>query len=161
MKISKRTRLVSLIAATGAAATAVTMALTTTPAQGTPSTGTGTTTLLSRATLANQTILNTRAVQLHTFQPVDVAVFHSVVEAGWTSGWHSHPGPVLVAVKSGSLQFKTANCATTTVTAGQVYPEGAGVPIKATALTAAEWYTTMLIPAGAKPRNDQPGACGS
>jgi hypothetical protein len=129
-------------------------------AHGTPSTGTGTTTLLSRATIADQTIVNTEAVQLHTFLPTDVATFHSVVDAGWTSGWHSHHGPVLVAISSGSLRITSGDCSSTTVSANQVFVERPGIHYQATALSAAEWYTTMLMPAGAMPKMDEPGACG-
>jgi hypothetical protein len=142
------------------AVSAVAVVLANPAAHGTPSTGTGTTTLLSRGTIADQTIINTEAVQLHTFLPTDVAVFHSVVDAGWTSGWHSHHGPVLVAVKSGSLRITTGACSSVTLTAGNVYVERPGVHYQGTALTAAEWYTTMLLPAGAMPKMDQPGACG-
>ena len=38
----------------------------------------------------------------------DIAVSNVVVAPGGSSGWHSHPGPVLVVVKTGTITFYRA-----------------------------------------------------
>jgi quercetin dioxygenase-like cupin family protein len=45
--------------------------------------------------------------QTITFQP------------GGQSGWHSHPGPVFISVKEGTMTFYDLNCNATVVSAGQ------------------------------------------
>lgn len=47
-------------------------------------------------------------VEIKTKDPTDIAVSNVVVAAGGTSGWHSHPGPVLVVVKTGTITFYRA-----------------------------------------------------
>ena len=44
-----------------------------------------------------------------------------VFAPGGTEGWHSHPGVVMVAVKSGALTIYDTNCSKTTVTAGNAF----------------------------------------
>jgi quercetin dioxygenase-like cupin family protein len=47
------------------------------------------------------------ATQMITFQP------------GGQSGWHSHPGPVFISVKEGTMTFYDQDCNATVLTAGQ------------------------------------------
>ena len=47
------------------------------------------------------------ATQMITFQP------------GAQSGWHSHPGPVFISVKEGTMTFYDQDCNATVLTAGQ------------------------------------------
>jgi quercetin dioxygenase-like cupin family protein len=48
-----------------------------------------------------------------------------VVGPGGYTGWHSHPGLLLVSVKEGSVDFYDAKCVKRTYTAGQSFGEGA------------------------------------
>jgi len=48
-----------------------------------------------------------------------------VVGPGGYTGWHSHPGILLVTVKEGSLEFYDKDCAKHTYAAGQSFTEGA------------------------------------
>jgi quercetin dioxygenase-like cupin family protein len=48
-----------------------------------------------------------------------------VVGPGGYTGWHSHPGILLITVKEGSLEFYDKDCAKHTYTAGQSFTEGA------------------------------------
>jgi quercetin dioxygenase-like cupin family protein len=48
-----------------------------------------------------------------------------VVGPGGYTGWHSHPGILLVTVKEGSLEFYDKDCAKHTYVAGQSFTEGA------------------------------------
>jgi quercetin dioxygenase-like cupin family protein len=49
---------------------------------------------------------------------VDIIEHGLVFVPGGTEGWHSHPGVVAAAVKSGTLTIYDTNCSKTTVTAG-------------------------------------------
>jgi hypothetical protein len=92
------------------------------------------------------------------------------IAAGGTTGWHSHPGPVLVTVKSGSLTVVYANdssCEGTTYTAGQSFIDFGKANIH-TALNKGpvptELWATYIVPgaAGTTPfRIDaaSPGTC--
>ena len=44
-------------------------------------------------------------VKLQTQGPIEVAVQRVVVQPGGTLGWHSHPGPTLVTILSGTMSF--------------------------------------------------------
>src|SRR4029450_2359222 len=44
--------------------------------------------------------------------------------SGYT-GWHSHPGLLLITMKEGSVDFYNKDCSKTTYTAGQSFSEGA------------------------------------
>src|SRR6267142_3687582 len=48
-----------------------------------------------------------------------------VVGPGGYTGWHSHPGLLLITVKEGSLEFYDKECAKHTYGAGQSFTEGA------------------------------------
>ena len=54
---------------------------------------------------------NGSEVELRTKGPIDVAVQRIAVDPGETFGWHSHPGPTIVTVKSGTLTlYHDENC---------------------------------------------------
>ncbi|HKC81825.1 MAG TPA: hypothetical protein VKB91_11570 [Gemmatimonadaceae bacterium] len=44
-------------------------------------------------------------VEIKAKDNTDIAVSNVVVAPGGSSGWHSHPGPVLVIVKTGTITF--------------------------------------------------------
>jgi hypothetical protein len=72
---------------------------------------------------------------------------------GFSSGWHIHPGPVLVAMSAtsaGSLTLYDERCRPTTIAANQAYIETPNSPILARNESAgnAEWVTTMILPIG-------------
>jgi hypothetical protein len=47
-------------------------------------------------------------VEIQAKDSTDIAMSTAVVGVGGTSGWHSHPGPVLVIVKTGAITFYRA-----------------------------------------------------
>ena len=47
-------------------------------------------------------------VEIKAKDSTDFAVSNVVVAPGGTSGWHSHPGPVIVVVKTGTITFYRA-----------------------------------------------------
>jgi quercetin dioxygenase-like cupin family protein len=92
--------------------------------------------------------------------PRDAAIFQITQGVGGHSGWHSHPGPALVIVKSGELTLQQAmDCSSRTYTAGQAVVEPAGhVHIaRNTGDTTLElWVTFLDVPFGAPTRIDEP-----
>ena len=62
-------------------------------------------------------------VKLQTSGPIELAVQRIVAIPGATFGWHSHPGPTLVTVLSGTLSFYHAEDCTDRInyTAGQSF----------------------------------------
>lgn len=62
-------------------------------------------------------------VKLHTKGPIEVAYQRIVAVPGATFGWHSHPGPTIVTVLSGTLSFYHAEDCTHRInyTAGQSF----------------------------------------
>ena len=92
----------------------------------------------------------------------DVAVQTIVFQPGGQSGWHSHPGPVFITVKSGTMTFYHADdptCTGIVKTAGQGFLDGgdnhahiarneSGAP--------AENVDVYFAPKGAAQRVDRP-----
>ena len=79
----------------------------------------------ARGTLGvDQNIHSKSGVLVKTHGSVDVATQQVVIAGGGHTGWHSHPGPVLVTVKSGALRLIYADdhaCTGTVYTAGQSF----------------------------------------
>src|ERR1043166_7533848 len=48
-----------------------------------------------------------------------------VIGPGGYSGWHSHPGLLLITMKEGSIDFYNKDCVKATYVAGQSFSEGA------------------------------------
>ena len=48
-----------------------------------------------------------------------------VIKPGGRTGWHSHPGLLLITLKDGSVDFYDKDCSKHTYTAGQSFTEGA------------------------------------
>ena len=103
-------------------------------------------------------------IKLKTQGPVDFVTQQITIGPGGTTGWHSHPGPVLVTVKAGALTLVYADdptCEGRTYTAGQSFVDR-GAETVHTALnlgtTPVELWATYLVPgtAGAPFRIDAP-----
>jgi quercetin dioxygenase-like cupin family protein len=91
----------------------------------------------------------------------DLAVSENRVRPGGHFGWHSHPGPSLVIVKSGTSTFYRGDDPTCTPhvhPAGTAYVDPGGVVHIARNEGTEELVllVTRLIPSGAAPRIDQP-----
>lgn len=97
-------------------------------------------------------------IVLLALRPTDHVVQQIVWGAGSSSGWHRHPGVVVVTVQSGTLVFYDSNCRGKTFTAGQTFWESghrAGLVRNETNADATV-YATYLVPAGAPLRIDLP-----
>jgi quercetin dioxygenase-like cupin family protein len=92
-----------------------------------------------------------------------------VIAAGGHTGWHSHPGPVVVLVKSGELTLYSADdptCTGRTFSAGQAFIDrGQGHVHLARNIGSVDtelWVTYFDVPPGGAFRIDaaDPGTCG-
>ena len=80
-------------------------------------------TLTSRATLSDTVDVGTGAIKFKTKRAVDFVTATVNFDAPSSSGWHSHPGIVLVSVVSGSVVFYDSNCVATVHPAGSSFVE--------------------------------------
>jgi hypothetical protein len=123
-------------------------------------------TLLARGTYGAFTVETEGAVPLEmkTTASVDVVVRKHSYNPGGYTGWHTHPGPVLITVTKGAVEFIEADtCESKIVTAGQGYVDtGHGhYGRNASATEPAEDHTVIFAPVGAPFRGELPaGLCG-
>jgi len=87
------------------------------------------------------------------------------VAPGGFVGWHSHPGPVLVVVKSGTFRSVQTDCSYKDYAAGQVYvDQGAGHvhnAVNPSSSVNLEISITYLAPPGVPLRDEaDPISCG-
>ena len=93
----------------------------------------------------------------------EVVVQEVTLGPGGTTGWHSHPGPVIVVVKQGTLTYVRADggvCTSTAYAAGKAFVD----PGQGHAHTAFNFGTENLVlyatyfdvPVGGSPRIDVP-----
>jgi hypothetical protein len=114
-------------------------------------------------------------LRMEARQKTDVAVVRATLEPGGSTGWHGHPGPSMVVVKTGALTMREAThrergqqhgigrggrrrCSEETFPAGSsfVHPEHEHEFVNKTDVVA-EFYVIYLVPAGAAPLlNDVP-----
>lgn len=95
----------------------------------------------------------TKTPNMHVNGPNDVLQSLLVFQPGAETGWHIHPGPVVVVVKSGAITETHANGCLTVHPAGSVFFETAGEVHNATNHTGsvAEVYATFISPTGTQP----------
>jgi quercetin dioxygenase-like cupin family protein len=104
---------------------------------------------------------DTWQAQLRTHGASDVYVVDNKFSPGGSTGWHSHPGPSLILVLSGTVTNYSSEdraCAGTTYSAGQGFIDPAGLvhEVRNNTTTPAEVVAVQLIPHGAARRIDQP-----
>ena len=58
-------------------------------------------------------------LEIEAKQGLTVATQQITFQPGGQSGWHSHPGPVFIAVKEGTMTFYEDDCSSRVVMAGQ------------------------------------------
>ncbi len=91
----------------------------------------------------------------------DVHVLENRIAPGGTFGWHSHPGPSIVVVKSGALTLYHADdptCTPQTVPAGSGFVDDGGDVhlVRNEGSVETVVYVTSLVPKGAARRIDEP-----
>lgn len=97
--------------------------------------------------------VNSDQVKFQTKGPTDVRVQRLDFAAGGYSGWHHHPGMVIVAVQQGQVTVTHSDCSSVTygpgLPAGSVFVESGDDPAQASSATGATVYATYVAPDGA------------
>ena len=105
---------------------------------------------------------------LHAPELLETVMQQIVIGPGGSTGWHSHPGPVVVLIKSGALTFYSSEdptCTPRTYSAGQAFIDrGQGHVHLARNLGGQNvelWATYFDVPVGGAFRLDapDPGNC--
>jgi hypothetical protein len=98
---------------------------------------------------------NSDRVKLQTKDATDVRVQRIVFDPGGYSGWHHHPGIVIVAVATGTVTFTHSDCSSKTygpgLPNGAVFVEGGDDPAQASSTTGATVYATYVAPSADPP----------
>lgn len=133
-------------------------AVSATTALATPALGGFLSTLLARGTFTTPVDANVDGVKLRTHGSIDHAVSKITLPPGSSSGWHRHPGVVLVTVQTGTLTRYSSDCSQDTFTAGQSFWEAGLQPLVVRNETHTEVinYVTFIVPTGAALRIDTP-----
>jgi quercetin dioxygenase-like cupin family protein len=117
-----------------------------------PPSGFTPTNLVPEAEIAERVHLNSDGVKFKTKGPTDVRVQRIDLAPGGRSGWHHHPGMVIVAVQSGTVTYVDSNCHAIAYGAGSpngsVFVESGDEPHEARNLTdqPATVYATFVAP---------------
>lgn len=117
----------------------------------TPGSGFKERTVIARGTLEGHFKIKLR----DSSRPGDVVVQKFVLAPGGQSGWHLHPGPAVVTVKSGELTLDQEDCSSATYSAGKVAVEPTGDVhrVRNVGTTDLEFWVTFLdIPVGSLQR---------
>ena len=114
-------------------------------------------TLLVKGAMANPVSIEGLGIHFETEGPTDVITQVVDFPAKSGSGWHAHPGLVIVRVKSGTIVFHFG-CRAETFVAGQSFTEP---PLEAglaenVSDAPAQSYATLVVPAGRAARIDTP-----
>ncbi len=156
------------------ASAAIVAALFSSVAVATPGSGVLSAPVQARATFVDPTGVkftirgpNPRVIQVNKAQ--ENVIQQIVIAPGGTTGWHSHPGPVVVLIKSGQMSFydsEDPTCTVRTYAAGQAFIDvGQGHVHIARNESATEnlelWATYFDVPPGGVFRIDapNPGTC--
>ena len=68
-----------------------------------------------------------------------------ITAGDFDSGWHTHPGLVVVQIQKGSLSYTSASCQTKTYSAGDTFIEVANVPARVVGLGELAFTATFII----------------
>lgn len=137
----------------GAAVTALTVALIPAgPAGATPGSG-ASSTIVAEGTTGDRVTVDASGQTEVVYQRV-------TIQPGGYTGWHSHPGPLLVVVESGTLTHYDEHCGVETYTAGQAFVEVPGHEHvhmgENLGPVAVVLDVTYVVPAGSSLRVDAP-----
>ena len=111
---------------------------------------------LARATTAERVNIKT-----HPHDMTDIVVQEVTLQPGGYTGWHYHPGPILVAVKAGTITLYDADdpsCTPSRVNAGSAFMEEPGHVhfARNEGAVAEQHISTYILPFGAPTRVDAP-----
>jgi quercetin dioxygenase-like cupin family protein len=126
----------------------------TAPALASPGSGVTPTTYVT-ADLTESVDFNHNRVKFQTKEPTTVRVQKLEFAAGGHTGFHHHPGVVIVSVQSGSLTLVDGSCATEVHEAGSVFVEGEDHVHEAVSPGGATVYVTYVVPRDYTPANEK------
>ncbi len=141
----------------------------------TPPSGIVSATVLARASFADSVDVKFKIKGedfrevIHAPRLQETVMQQVIIAPGGSTGWHSHPGPAVVLIKTGALTFysaEDATCTPRTYTAGQSFIDsGQGHVHLARNLGSQNvelWATYFDVPSGGAFRLDapNPGNCG-
>jgi hypothetical protein len=138
-----------------------------TSAAGSPPSGI-TAPVLVTANLDHRVKIRSDGVKMQTPRQTDVRVQRFEFQPGGSTGWHHHPGLVIIAVETGSLTFWDAKCHPTTY--GPGLPNGSSLtesgdrPGLVTSQSGGSSYVTYLAPSADPPVfriEDDPPPCAA
>jgi hypothetical protein len=118
-------------------------------ALGSPGSGNTITTLVT-ANFDQTVHLNSDRVKFQTKDATDVRIQKIVFAPGGYSGWHHHPGMVLLSVESGAVTFTHSDCSSQTygpgLPNGAVFAEGGDDPTQVASAGGATVYAVFVAP---------------
>ena len=124
--------------------------------------------ILVTANLDHKVKINSDGVKLQTKRPTDVRVQRFIFEAGGYTGWHHHPGVVIIAVETGSLTFWDSKCRARTygpgLPNGSVLTESGDEAGQVTSANGGTSYVTYIAPSADPPVfriEDNPPRCAT
>jgi hypothetical protein len=99
-------------------------------------------------------------LEMHSKAPMDVVIRkHDYLPGGYT-GWHQHPGPILITVTQGSLTYYEADdptCTPHVVTAGHGFVDtGSGHYVRNETAQPAQDISVIFAPVGGAFRTELP-----
>jgi len=123
-------------------------------ALGSPGSGNTITTLVT-ANFDNPVQVNSDRVKFQTKDATDVRIQKIVFAPGAHSGWHHHPGMVLLSVESGVVTLTQPDCSTETygpgLPNGAVFAEGGDIPERVSSVEGATVYAVFVSPSNDPP----------
>jgi quercetin dioxygenase-like cupin family protein len=130
-------------------------------ASATPGAGASATTF-GRGTLAAGDKIKTAQLKLDVRDDLDVVTQTITLTPGGHTGWHSHPGPVIVTITAGAMTFYDGDdpaCQPIVYSAGDTFIDRGGGHVhiaRNEGTTNLVLYATYLLPVGAPLRIDEP-----
>lgn len=88
---------------------------------------------------------------IHDTTNVHLRIIRTTAD-GFDSGWHVHPGIVIVQVQEGSLQITQGSCTAKTIGPGDAYLEVPYLAVRAVATGHVAWTTTQILNGGDPPQ---------
>ena len=117
--------------------------------------------VLAKGTLAKPTEMKALGIRFSTERSTDLYVQQVDIAPGGNSGWHEHPGLVLVAVATGAVIVHVGCEAGQQYSAGQTFTEPPLTPMlveNASSTAPAQNFAAVVVPAGTAARIELPGA---
>ena len=117
--------------------------------------------LLAKGTLAKPAEIQALGIRFSSERSTDVYVQQVDFAPGGSSGWHEHPGLVIVTVATGAVIVHSGCDSGRQYSAGQSFTEAPLTPMlveNASSTAAAQNFAAVVVPVGRAPRIELPAA---